>query len=274
MTVLSQMQTFSQAFGKVLTIHNQTWQYYCLGQGSPILWLTGGLRRAAFGFRFMQELAKKHTVLAPDYPPVMTIIEYLDAFDSILRAEGMDRVTLGGQSYGGLLAQAYLAYKPQAVERLILSSTGPASYGRGWLPVETLIIALAHVLPERTLKNMLAGGLAKAITVPESERAEWMDALDAVMTNELTRADVISHFAVAADLIRRQLTKPSAFQSWTGRIVVLSAKNDPTQSKSDFPKYAALFGRAVDVLDMGSMGHTAALYDPVRYVELLEQAMS
>jgi hypothetical protein len=66
---------------------------------------------------------------------------------------------------------------------------------------------------------------------------------------------------------------PAAYKGWAGRIVVLSAANDPTQSRSDLPKYEALFGRPVQVIDMGTMGHTAALVDPIRYVELLEKAL-
>lgn len=274
MTILSQMQTFSESFGKTIPVNSKTWRYYRLGQGSPIFWLTGGLRRAAFGFRFMQELAKCHTVLAPDYLPVMTIDEYLSAFDAILHTEKIERTVLGGQSYGGLLAQAYLAHKPQAIERLILSSTGPAGYGKTWLPVEYLFIVLARILPELAVKKMLVGGLAKIIAVPDAERNEWMDTFNTVMMTELTREDVVSHFAVAADMIRKGSENLSAFRNWTGRIIVLSAENDPTQSKSDFPKYKALFGRAVEVIDMGEMGHTAALRDPAVYVELLEKAMS
>ena len=181
---------------------------------------------------------------------------------------------MGGQSYGGLLAQAYLSYKPQVVERLILSSSGPADYGKAWLPVEYIAIALARILPEKTVKNMLAGGLLKFITLPEAERAEWEAAINQVLQNDLSREDVVSHFAVAADLIRKGFVKPGVYQNWAGRIVVLSAENDPTQSKKDFPHYEKLFGRPVEVIGMDDMGHTAALFDPDRYIDLLEQALS
>jgi len=273
MTVLEQMNRFSEGFGKSVVVNNTTWRYYRVGAGTPILWLTGGLRRAALGLGFMERLATRHTVIAPDYPPVQTIDEFITAFDAILHAEDVDTFALGGQSYGGLLAQAYLARRGEAVERLILSSTGPADYGKGWLPVEYGIIALARLLPEETVKDLLSGGLVKAITLPEAERAEWLEAINAVMQNDLSRADVVSHFAVAADLIRKGIVNPAAFQNWTGRIIVLGAENDPTQSKKDIPRYEKLFGRAVQVLNMGNMGHTAALFNPDKYVELLEQAL-
>ena len=94
------------------------------------------------------------------------------------------------------------------------------------------------------------------------------------MQNDLSRADVVSHFAVAADLIRMGVVSRTTFQSWTGQAIVLSAENDPTQSKKDIPRYEKLFGRPVEVVNMGDMGHTAALFNPDKYVELLEQALS
>lgn len=273
MTVLEQLKCFADRFGKTVSVHNVSWRYYRLGQGRPIFWLTGGLRRAALGFAFMEKLAERHTVIAPDYPPVQTKGEFMAAFDSILKAEGVDTLTLGGQSYGGMLAQAYLTHRPNAIEQLILSSSGPADYGKAWLPVEYILIALARILPEKTIKNLLTSGLLRFVTLPQAERADWEEAINVVMQNDLSRADVISHFAVAADLIREGIITPTAFRNWTGRILVLSAENDPTQSKKDIPRYERLFGRAVEVVNMGNMGHAAALFNPDRYVGLLEQAL-
>jgi pimeloyl-ACP methyl ester carboxylesterase len=273
-TVLDQIRQFSQTYGKTWSVDGIVWKYYRLGQGPALFWLTGGLRRAAFGVGFMQELARTHTLIAPDYPPLMTIRAFLEAFDAILQAEGVARFALGGQSYGGLLTQAYLAHRLKDVTHLVLSSSGPADYGRAWLPVEYLIIALLQVLPEKTAKNMLAGGLLKVINVDETQRAEWEAAVRETMQNDLARADVVSHFAVAADLIQTQMVHPGVFKDWAGKVSVLSAENDPTQSKSDFPRYERLFGRPVKVITLGHQGHTAALLDPVYYATLLEQALA
>ena len=168
MTILEQMNRFSDRCGKKVVVNHTPWHYYRLGVGAPVLWLSGGLRRAALGFAFMERLAARHTVIAPDYPPVQRIDEFITAFDTILQVEGADAFALGGQSYGGLLAQAYLAHKAGCVERLILSSTGPADYGKAWLPVEYAFIALVRLLPEKAVKNLLAGGLLKFVTLPEA----------------------------------------------------------------------------------------------------------
>jgi len=139
--------------------------------------------------------------------------------------------------------------------------------------VEYAIIALVRLLPEKTVKNMLSGGLLKAITLPVAERAEWLEAINDVMQNDLSRADMVSHFAVAADLIRKGVVTPAAYQDWTGRIIVLSAENDPTQSRRDLPRYENLFSRVVETLNVGNMGHAAVLFNPDKYVEFLEQAL-
>jgi pimeloyl-ACP methyl ester carboxylesterase len=135
-------------------------------------------------------------------------------------------------------------------------------------------MALIRLLPEKTVKRLLMGGLLKAVTLPEAERAEWLAAIDAVMQQDLSRADVLSHFGVAADLIKQRSVTPAAVRNWTGRIIVLSAENDLTQSQKDIPRYEKLFGRAVEVHSMGNMGHTAALFNPEAYVALLEQALT
>jgi len=272
MDIQEQLIGFMNQFGKEVLVGGTNWRYYRLGSGSPVFWLTGGLRRATLGFAFMEKLAAHHTIIAPDYPPVQTIGEIMTAFDTILQTEGIGNIALGGQSYGGMLAQAYLAYNPQRVERLILSSTGPADYGKAWLPVEFAFITLATLLPEKTIKRMFFGGLLKVVTLPEADRTRWREAIGAVMQRELSRADVVSHFAVAASLIRESIITPAAYQNWQGRTIILSAKNDLTQSKKDIPRYERLFG-SVEVINLGNLGHTAAFTDPERYVELLEQAL-
>lgn len=274
MTVFEQVNRFSDQFGKMINVNGVTWRYYRLGVGTPIFWLTGGLRRAALGFAFMEKLAAYHTVIAPDYPPVQTIGEFITAFDAILDNEGIATFALGGQSYGGLLAQAYLTHKGNAVGRLVLSSTGSANFSKAWLPLEYFAIALVHLLSEKTVKNLLTGELLKVITVSEAERAEWVQAVNFVMQNDLTRGDAVSHFAVAADMLRKGIVTPAAFRNWTGCVLVFSAENDPTRRQKDIPRYERLFGRAVKVFNMGEMGHTAAFFDPDKYVELLEQALA
>lgn len=273
MSILEKINHFSNRYGKEIIVGGKSWRYYRLGEGKPLLWLGGGLRRTALYFAFMERLAARHTVIAPDYPPVQTFDEHRDAFDAMLHTEGVDRFFLGGQSYGGMLAQAYLVSRCITVERLILSSAGPLDGGKAWLPLIFVIVTLARRLPERTVKNIIARMLIKLMSAPAAEQAEWRSAIKTLAQTELVRADVISHFKVMADLIRKSVTHADVLSGWSGRILVLRAENDPTQGKGDPARYERLFRRTVEVVEMGRMGHTAALFDPDRYTAFLEQAL-
>lgn len=273
MGVLEQAARFAVDHGRTITSGGSTWSYYRLGTGPVIVWLTGGLRRAALGFALLEDLASDHTVVTLDYPPMRTIDEFVDALDTIRAAEGVDRCVLVGQSYGGLLAQAYVAARPAVVEQLVLSSSGPADYGRGWLPVEYLAIGLIRVLPVRWVRKLLVRGLLGVVTAPEGELAAWQDAVRRTV-DDLGRPDMVSHFAVAADVIRRRLVTPAAFRSWTGRAAVLVARNDPTQHPKDRTRLESLLGRPVRFVDLGDRGHTAGLADPRAYGALLRHALA
>jgi hypothetical protein len=65
MTISEQINRFSDQYGKSLSVNNTTWRYYRLGEGPPILWLTGGMRRAALGFAFMERLPDAMPSLLP-----------------------------------------------------------------------------------------------------------------------------------------------------------------------------------------------------------------
>lgn len=272
--VLDPARRFAAQHARSVMSGGRTWRYHRLGSGPVLVWLTGGLRRAALGWGFMERLAATHTVIAPDYPPFMTVAELCDALDRILTVEGVESFTLGGQSYGGILAQAYLARRPAAVDKLILSSSGPADFARAWGPVEAALAGLARLLPERLVTRLVAPALVRVVSAPPGELADWQSAVRTTVQRDLTRADVVSHFAVAADMIRRRVVTPEAFRGWGGSVVVLTARKDPTQRPKDLARLERLFGRPVRVIDMGTLGHTAALADPERYARLLEQALT
>ena len=273
MGVLEQAARFADAHGRTVASGGSTWRYYRLGTGPVLVWLTGGLRRAALGFAPLEDLSSDHTVITLDYPPMRRVDEFVDALDAILAAEGVERCAVVGQSYGGLLAQAYVAARPEVVEQLVLSSSGPADYGRGWLPVEYLFIGLVQVLPVRWARRALLRKMLGLVSAPEADLAAWQDAIRRTV-DDLGRSDIVSHFAVPADVMRRRLVAPAAFRAWTGRAAMLVARNDPTQSPKDQARLEALLGRPVHRVDLGDRGHTAALADPRGYAALLRQALA
>jgi hypothetical protein len=170
-------------------------------------------------------------------------------------------------------SRSWLA-NPQAVDRLVLSSTGPADYGRAWLPVDCLAIGLVRLLPEQRVKRLLAGQLGKVLTTDPKDREDWRAAGRKTLEHDLTRADVVSHLGVAADIITTRLVRPGALHAWNGRAVVLRADNYLTQGRRDRPRCARLFDRHVETISMGHAGHAAASFDPPQYVHWWHQALA
>jgi pimeloyl-ACP methyl ester carboxylesterase len=271
--ILSAARRFAAAHGRKVRVGDVEWRYVSLGEGPPVLWLTGGLRRAGLGYGFLGRLARNHTVVAPDYPPVQRFTDFDDGVSAILRAERIARCDVVGQSYGGLLAQAFLASHPGRVGRLVLSSSGPADYGRLWAPALSVATLAARVLPKRWWGSLLLAGLNRLLPSGSDPDGNWAAVLRHTVRHDLSRADIVSHFAVAADVAKRQLVRPERFQQWRGDVVVLRAENDRTQDASDVPRLQRLLGRPVQTISMGLAGHTAALLEPERYVQWLEKAL-
>jgi pimeloyl-ACP methyl ester carboxylesterase len=265
---LIRAEQFAAAHSCRLTHAGLDWRYYRLGQGPALLWLTGGLRRAALGCDFLTRLAEGHTVLAPDYPPGLRRLDQLEAgLTALLDAAAVDRVSVAGQSYGGLPAQAFLARHPERVTQLLLSSSGPGDLNRAWVLADDLAIALVRLLPQRLVKALLLRQLA-GLLPPERRSVEpWLQAARHVVQHDLTREDLTSHFALAADIIRSRAITPGAFANWTGPVTVFRATDDPTQQPADLARYQRLFGREVTAVDLGPVGHVAALTDPLWFAD-------
>jgi pimeloyl-ACP methyl ester carboxylesterase len=274
MGIFEDTRKFEGQYARRMTINGQTWQYYRLGRGKPILWLTGGLRRAGLAYDFLEGLAESHMVIAPDYPPVNKAEEFIQAFDAMLDAEKVSRLILAGQSYGSLLAQAYLSERPNRVESLIISSGGPVDYGQAWLAVDYLFVGMLKVLPESIARKLFLSGLRKVMPSNTGKEGEWLVAVQKIVMEDLTRADLISHFAVAADIIKTRLVRPDVLRCWPGQLTVLSASNDPTQNRGDLAQFEKLFGRQADRIEMGDLGHAAVLYNPERFLLLFKQAIA
>ena len=81
----------------------------------------------------LEPLARKHRVIAPDLPGFgdsekpnreYTGEFFVAALHELLQALGVERATLAGNSFGGILAVLYALAHPRTVERLVLVSSG------------------------------------------------------------------------------------------------------------------------------------------------------
>ncbi len=172
-----------------------------VGQGTPILLIPGIQGRWEWMRPAIDELAASSRVLSFSLSDVPSDAQCFDRWEShidgLLETAGIDKVTLVGVSFGGLVALRYALRRPSRVVGMVLvSAPGPdfqltprlTSYLRNpaWsLPLFALR-AVAHLLPEviasqstwRARARFLASHLTRTIRYPVNPRkmAAWTNA--------------------------------------------------------------------------------------------------
>ena len=145
------------------------------GSGPPIVYLhpAAGLAWDPFLFR----LAEKRTVYAPEFFGTSTvdrqaIYQIDDVWDAVLAYEeafgklGLERPTIIGQSFGGMLASEIASTFPSLVSKLVLLD--PAGLWREDAPVFNWMTALPHELMGRLFHDPSCPG-AQAMFTPPSD---------------------------------------------------------------------------------------------------------
>ncbi|HEX9164212.1 MAG TPA: alpha/beta hydrolase [Thermoanaerobaculia bacterium] len=273
-SIANLIERFATTYGKSVVANGTTWRYYRVGKGAPLLFFPGGLRRAAHGFAVLEHLASAATVIAIDYPPVMTAGELARGVDAILQSERIDRFAVAGQSYGGLIAQAVTAIHGDRVDRLIVSGAGPADYARAVAPFDRAAAFVARIFPAFVAKNMIEALVARLLSTSDDERRQWRDVVRDTLEHDLTRADAISHFALIADIIQQRIVRPEEFAHWNGRVFLLIADNEVVKRARNQKAFERLFGRPVEIITMRSVGHTAAFTNPDVYATSVAEALA
>jgi pimeloyl-ACP methyl ester carboxylesterase len=158
------------------------------GEGPAVVWLHGphGVRR---NDPVIAALAARHAVVAP-VAPGFNDVDELDGigdlhdlalhYDDLLEALGLDRVALGGHSFGAMIAAELAAHVPRRVARLVLIS--PFGLWRDDHPVADLF-ARPYTAIDRILwkSGEAAGAMADPASFP-NDPVEQAVALSQAMT--------------------------------------------------------------------------------------------
>lgn len=261
---------FERKYGEKLKIGSIAWNYYKLGNaGTVLLFLTGGLRRARFGYAILEKLSAEYTLLALDYPPVESIGDFIAAIDGLLASKNIKKVILIGQSYGGIIAQAYMLYRPEKVSRLILSNSGPLQFSIASRFALKVALKVVDFLSEKNAKRLFCKMILQVF--PKQDRSQPMaGAVKEIVLGEFKKADVHSHFSVVESLL--PVLKDKTYKGTTD-IFVLQSEDDRTQSKRDIKKYVALYGEKVQFVSLGNSGHAAMVTDEEAYFDAISKIL-
>ncbi len=161
----------SQAARDVQTvrIHGHNRAYLKVGSGSALLLIHGIGSRHETWLPVIEELAKTHTVIAPDLlghgqsakPRAdYSIGGYANGMRDLLTVLGIDRVTVVGHSLGGGIAMQFAYQFPQRTERIVLVGTS------GLGPEVNPVIPLCTVPGSSLVLAALASRAARKVGVP------------------------------------------------------------------------------------------------------------
>lgn len=134
--VKAQIKTVdSQKDGKYVHVNGAKLWVVTVGEGDPIIFIAGGPGGAHIGLRSFDPLAENHHQLIyfdafgrgkSDTAAVVseyTLDRDIEDIEGLRKALKLDKISLLGHSYGGVVAQGYAVRYPQHVSHLILANT-------------------------------------------------------------------------------------------------------------------------------------------------------
>jgi maspardin len=181
-----------------LLVLNREWRYHVVGAGPPsLLLLTGSLGANAGTAKLFSENLPGVRVIVPEYAPVSTMKDCLQALDEILHQEGVDRVAVFGGSFGGLIAQSWASRHPDRVTHLLLSGTRPPDSSRVRSHVRALNVL--QLIPLSALQFFLR--IVLRILLGGRGKGQWQQEYLRLIAS-LTKEDLKSRYQLAIDFDR------------------------------------------------------------------------
>jgi pimeloyl-ACP methyl ester carboxylesterase len=153
-----------------ITLHGRRVIYRIAGSGPPVVLIHGMLNSSSHWQSVAMELARDHTVIAPDLighgdsaapRGDYSLGAHAASIRDLLAAIGIDRASIVGHSLGGGVAMQFFYQFPQRVERLVLISSG--GLGREVSPMLRTaalpgVSALLSLTIQPRVLSALAGG--------------------------------------------------------------------------------------------------------------------
>lgn len=200
------------------------------GHGTPLVLLHGGPGSTSYGLKPLLALADDRPVIIydqlgcgkSDHPTdttLYTVDRFVRELQTLRDSLGLKEIHLFGQSWGAMLAEAYMGNKPAGVKSLILSS--PLVTTAQW---EHDADSLIRGLPDSIQK-----AIAKNEAAHTTESPEYLRAMHAYYSRHVIRkhpqhpADADSSRASSGTLVYNYMWGPSEFTS-TGTLKTFDAR--------------------------------------------------
>lgn len=269
-------------------IHGYRRAYRMAGEGPVILLIHGIGDSSATWADVIPELARRHTVIAPDLlghgasdkPRAdYSVAAYANGIRDLLGVLGIERATLVGHSLGGGVAMQFAYQYPERTDRLILVSAGgvgrevnPALRAVS-LPGADLMLSLLR-LPGMRQQVGLFTRLVKLLDTDLGQDAsELIDLVDA-LPDGTSRSAFISTLRAVVDWRGQAVTMLDRCYLTEGMPTLLlwGSRDSVVPVHHARGAHAAMPGSRLEIFE--GAGHFPFHSDPVRFRTLVEDFMS
>lgn len=269
------------------TVHGYRRAYRIAGEGPAILLIHGIGDSSATWAGLIPELARNHTVIAPDLlghgasdkPRAdYSVAGYANGMRDLLGVLGIERATLVGHSLGGGVAMQFAYQFPERTDRVILVSAG--GVGREVTPVlravslpgADLLLSTLRIPGMRTQVGLFAGLMKLLDTDLGQDAAELLNVVDA-LPDATSRAAFISTLRSVVDWRGQVVTMLDRCYLTEGMPTLLlwGSRDSVVPVRHAHGAHAAMPGSRLEIFE--GAGHFPFHADPARFCALVEHFM-
>jgi pimeloyl-ACP methyl ester carboxylesterase len=270
---------------KKVTLDDTDWKYISGGRGKEVmLLLTGGTGISEAMALLFEPLENEYRIICPSYAAVGSMEMLVDGIIEVLGSEGIHKVNIIGQSFGGIVAQAIVHRYPDKVSKLILSHTTTTSP-----PVDEAItlrkkksiemFKVFYLLPSwlfrfliGRLLNIKISRISRMSLMDEEEREFW-HAYFLEMVSRMTKKELSSIDRCMIDFAENYRFTRGGLANWPGEILILESDKDTALHRSEKEAVKKLYPQA-RVYNFKGSGHLSLIINPEKSISIIRSFLS
>ncbi len=249
------------------------WEYFTGGSAKrTIVLLPGGSGFTEAYFSHFLELEKTYRVIAVAPAPVTTVRECTSGILAVLDHEGVDRFSVLGQSWGGMLAQVLVRENPDRIDGLILSHTLPTAppgdpvHAQKTVRMMRMMLKLLPFLPWVLLRKLLMKRVSVHYAMLPGEVFEfWWTYFETELARS-TKKELMATYLAMIDFFARKPFHPADVNAWNGQTLILESDEDQATNPVNRSALKTLYPGA-QVHTFQESGHLAMI---ARYDEYMQ----
>lgn len=238
-------------------------EYVAAGNGPALVAFHGAIGNAESMEWFIRAFSPRFRVIVPSLGQRNDVDDFCRSVADVLDAEGIETATVFGISFGGLIAQSFVRRHPTRVDRLILMSCGIPNPAAAWLFHAAGVVA--RTLPNRAVQALTSLFLTRRLVRTSGADGSAGRALAAhrrrleSFAGRIGQDIIVARFRIAADVHRAESEICDALATWSGRILLLIANDDPLFSSKTHERIRESLPRA-EVYTFAQGGHLIPLF--------------